>query len=189
MTEYLLHRWLGHHPRSRSRFTREHLKHHRLGNDFGPWREKLLLAAVVVAPLSVVSVAVAGTTLGLTFTVSFVGTWLAYEALHRDLHVRAPLTRVGRFLRQHHMHHHHVDPRVNHGVSTPLWDLCFGTWRTAGRIRIHQRKAPVWLLSAPADAVWRDDYEVIPSPAPVHSESPAADHGQPVPAEARALDT
>jgi sterol desaturase/sphingolipid hydroxylase (fatty acid hydroxylase superfamily) len=81
--------------------------------------------------------------------------------VHRDLHVRAPLTAFGRFLRFHHMHHHHTDARTNHGVTSAVWDLVWRTHRTADRIRVPAKKAPLWMLDPPPGASWAEDYEII----------------------------
>ena len=58
--------------------------------------------------------------------------YLAYEAAHwRTHHPRpGPGGRLSRALRRHHLRHHFGDPRSNFGISSPLWDLVFRTWRT-----------------------------------------------------------
>ena len=58
--------------------------------------------------------------------------YLAYEAAHlRTHHVRPGRGgRLSRALRRHHLRHHFGDPRHNFGISSPLWDLVFRTWRT-----------------------------------------------------------
>ncbi len=56
--------------------------------------------------------------------------YLAYEAAHWQIHHgtrRGPLTRA---LRRHHLRHHLTDPAHNFGISSPLWDLVFRTWRS-----------------------------------------------------------
>lgn len=55
--------------------------------------------------------------------------YLAYELLHWRLHHAAPRTAPGRALRRHHQRHHHGDGRSNFGISSPLWDLVFRTYR------------------------------------------------------------
>lgn len=160
LAEYLLHRWVGHSPTSQLAFAREHREHHRQRQYFAPWSAKLQLAALVLGVMGLLILPLFGGT-AFVFLVSFVGTWLVYEAIHRDLHVRAPLSPVGRFLRRHHMRHHHVDPRTNHGVTSPLWDLAFGTLRPAERVRIAAGKAPYWLAEGAPDAPWRADYELV----------------------------
>ena len=160
LAEYLLHRFLGHGPYPKIPFTREHLEHHRHREWFAPWRTKLQLAVVVLGGLTLLGVPLVGLTLAFTFVASFVGTYLVYEAIHRDLHVRAPRSALGRFLRRHHMLHHHMDPRLNHGVTTPLWDIALGTLRPSPRVRIPASKAPWWLVRC-TDPVILADYELV----------------------------
>lgn len=56
--------------------------------------------------------------------------YLVYEATHWQVHHRRPRGRLGRALRRHHLRHHFGDDRHNFGISSPLWDLVFRTWRT-----------------------------------------------------------
>jgi sterol desaturase/sphingolipid hydroxylase (fatty acid hydroxylase superfamily) len=56
--------------------------------------------------------------------------YLAYEAAHWQIHHGRPRHALGRALRRHHLRHHFGDDRHNFGVSSPLWDLVFRTWRT-----------------------------------------------------------
>jgi sterol desaturase/sphingolipid hydroxylase (fatty acid hydroxylase superfamily) len=55
--------------------------------------------------------------------------YLAYELLHWRLHHVTPRTGLARALRRHHQRHHHGDGRSNFGISSPLWDLVFRTYR------------------------------------------------------------
>jgi sterol desaturase/sphingolipid hydroxylase (fatty acid hydroxylase superfamily) len=38
-----------------------------------------------------------------------------------------------------------VDARTNHGVTSPLWDVVFGTYRAPGTIRVPSRLCMSWL--------------------------------------------
>lgn len=160
LAEYLLHRWVGHSSTSRLAFAREHREHHRQRQYFAPWSAKLQLAGLVLAVLGMVILPAFGPT-AFVFLASFIGTWLVYEGIHRDLHVRAPRTAVGRFLRRHHMRHHHVDPTTNHGVTSPIWDIVFGTLRSSARVRIAGGKAPYWLADAPEGAPCRAGFDIV----------------------------
>jgi sterol desaturase/sphingolipid hydroxylase (fatty acid hydroxylase superfamily) len=145
--EYALHRFLGHEARFSSRFKAEHLKHHRHGDYFAGASGKLLAAVPAAATLF------AGTLL-LTrraacagaFTSGFLGCYLLYEGLHKRLHTHAPRSRLGLALRKHHLLHHFVDARVNHGVTTRLFDRLLGTLRTQERVPVPAASAPRWLM-------------------------------------------
>ncbi|HMV65408.1 MAG TPA: sterol desaturase family protein [Myxococcota bacterium] len=62
-----------------------------------------------------------------------IGAYVAYEALHYSHHHRRPRTALGRWLRERHLRHHHVDPTRNFGISSPLWDVALGTGLPAAR--------------------------------------------------------
>jgi dihydroceramide fatty acyl 2-hydroxylase len=70
------------------------------------------------------------------FFAFFLVGYLIYDYLHLALH-RGPLpTRWGRRLRRQHLLHHHATPEARWGVSSPLWDLVFGTAGTSDRLTI-----------------------------------------------------
>lgn len=61
------------------------------------------------------------------FFACFVVGYLIYDYTHFAVHHFRPVTRFGKMLKHHHMQHHFVDPNSRFGVSSPLWDLVFGT--------------------------------------------------------------
>jgi len=67
------------------------------------------------------------------------------EILRRREHVTAGVGLHGRWARRHHFYHHFDDARFNHGVTSPLWDLLMGTYRTAEVITIPPRLMMPWL--------------------------------------------
>lgn len=56
----------------------------------------------------------------------FIG-YILYEWVHFGAHCFLPTSRTGKFLRKYHLQHHHKCPDRQFGVTTPLWDLVFGT--------------------------------------------------------------
>lgn len=50
-----------------------------------------------------------------------------YEAVHYRIHFRRPRNRVERYLRARHLRHHRGVADGYLGVTSPLWDLFFGT--------------------------------------------------------------
>ena len=153
LAEYLIHRWMGHDRRfRRSRFGREHTRHHAEGSYFAPNRAKLGFAAVVAVVVGAPAIALAGLH-GLAWTVGLLGWYGGYELLHRRAHTHAGIGRYGRWLRRHHFHHHFVDPRTNHGVTSPLWDLVFGTYRPPSVIPVPPRLRMIWLCDPATGAV------------------------------------
>lgn len=151
--EYVIHRWLGHDGRFRGNpFGVEHVRHHAEGNYFAPTPKKLAVAALVGLALGIPA-ALLGGAVGVAWIAGLLAAYGIYEAFHRLEHVHPGLTRYGRWARAHHFHHHFVDPRVNHGVTSPLWDLVFGTYRPFAVIPVPRRLAMPWLVDPRTGAV------------------------------------
>ncbi|HUQ03912.1 MAG TPA: sterol desaturase family protein [Kofleriaceae bacterium] len=144
--EYVIHRWLGHDRRFRGNpFGKEHLRHHVEGDYFAASWKKAIFAVVVSTIMGVPAVLLAGV-YGAAWVAGFVAFYAAYEVLHRREHTHAGIGPYGRWARRHHFHHHFVDGRANHGVTSPLWDLAFGTYRQPAVIPVPQRLCMAWLL-------------------------------------------
>ncbi len=145
--EYVIHRWMGHDRRfKRTPFGVEHIRHHIEGNYFAATYKKVLVAAIVAPVVAVPAVAVAGWTCGLLYVAGFIAFYGVYELLHRREHTHAGFGWYGRFLRRHHFHHHFVDGRKNHGVTTPLWDFVFGTYQHPSQIKVPRKLCMPWLI-------------------------------------------
>jgi sterol desaturase/sphingolipid hydroxylase (fatty acid hydroxylase superfamily) len=136
LLEYLLHRFAFH--MKGPLFGKRHLAHHanlqkkRLA--VAPWQSMVGGAALhwlVLWPL----LGVASTAI---FFVGFIGGYAAYEWVHFATHYVVPKTAVGRYLRAYHLAHHHRTPKARFGVTSPLWDVVFGTYAP-----VPKGKAPV----------------------------------------------
>ena len=126
LMEYVLHRWLGHDPRTRpNAFATEHVRHHGEGNYFAPAWKKGAAAVVTTAVLAGPAVWIAGASAGMAYVLGFVGMYLGYEVMHRREHTHPGFGPYARWARRHHFHHHFTNPKVNHGVTTPIWDFVF----------------------------------------------------------------
>ena len=53
--------------------------------------------------------------------------YIAYEAIHLRIHSARRGGRLLQALRRHHFYHHFNNDRVCFGVTSPLWDLIFGS--------------------------------------------------------------
>ena len=147
LAEYTLHRGFGHRKGARNPFSVEHLKHHATVTWFAPTWKKSLAALFVLGVTAPALVAWQGV-VGLVAAVSFTGTYVTYEVLHRRLHTHAGRTRYGRWARRHHLHHHFSRPRLNHGVTSPLWDWVFGTLEVPSTVQVPKSLALPWMLDA-----------------------------------------
>jgi sterol desaturase/sphingolipid hydroxylase (fatty acid hydroxylase superfamily) len=146
LLEYVIHRWMGHDRRfRRTPFGVEHVRHHAQGDYFAPTWKKLLLAAALTALLSLPAALLVGAAPGLAYVVGLMAFYGVYEVSHRREHTHAGIGPYARWARRHHFHHHFVDPRSNHGVTTPLWDMVFGTYQRAGTIPVPARMCMPWL--------------------------------------------
>lgn len=61
-----------------------------------------------------------------------------YEFLHYQAHHLSPRLGVFRYLKKYHLLHHHQSSALRFGVTSPLFDYLFGTFRSA-----HQNRTPV----------------------------------------------
>ncbi len=140
--EYVIHRWLGHDRRlvKKTPFGHEHTAHHSRGDYFAPWWKKALAAVAATALVAPPAVLLAGPA-GWAFVAGFVGFYGAYELVHRLEHVWAGVGPYGRWARRHHFYHHFHDPSMNHGVTSPIWDLVFRTYVRPERIRVPEKLA------------------------------------------------
>ena len=144
--EYVIHRWMGHDRRfHKTPFGREHVRHHIEGNYFAPTWKKLIVAAVLTALLSVPAVLLVGATPGLAYVMGLMIFYGVYEVSHRREHTHPGFGPYGRWARRHHFHHHFVDGKSNHGVTSPLWDVVFGTYRKPSTIKVPPQLCMSWL--------------------------------------------
>jgi sterol desaturase/sphingolipid hydroxylase (fatty acid hydroxylase superfamily) len=127
-------------------FGHEHTRHHSEGDYFAPTWKKALVSLVAVPVIGALVALGVGPALGLVYAVAFVSMYATYEWLHRRMHTHRGVGGYGRFVRRHHFHHHFGNPRTNHGVTSPIWDLLFGTYEAPGRIRVPAKLKMSWLV-------------------------------------------
>ncbi len=178
-SEYAIHRFVGHGPK-RTRptglaqwltpgglaasFNEEHLAHHTDPAYFAPDSQKLIAAAAVTGVTATLGSLVIGPRRAISFALGLGSMYLGYEVLHRRIHTHPPKGRYSRWLRRHHLFHHHKTPRQNHGVTTPLWDRIVGTEvKVEERIRVPRRVAPAWMVDESGELrpEHAADYELV----------------------------
>lgn len=146
LTEYVMHRFLGHDRRTMPNpFATEHTRHHSEGDYFAPSWKKGTFATAVAAVLVVVGTPLVGALFAGAFAGGFVTLYVAYELVHRRAHTHEGIGGYGRWLRRHHFHHHFENPKANHGVTSPIWDVVFGTYEAPVHIRVPRKLAMRWL--------------------------------------------
>ena len=162
-SEYALHNWYGHKAKGKNEFSREHLSHHTDTTYFAAnWKKAL--ATIKLSPLIFILMSyLSGLFYGSIFTFGFLITYLTYEILHRRIHTHEPKNFYSRFIRKHHAYHHFSNPRYNHGVTSPIWDIIFRTYKKSEIIRVPENNAMKWLFDKNGSIKheYKKDYELI----------------------------
>jgi sterol desaturase/sphingolipid hydroxylase (fatty acid hydroxylase superfamily) len=132
--EYILHRYVFHWTNDTAWGRRTHFLLHGVHHDYPNDKDRLVMPLLTSAPLAVIFyalfVGMLGRTLGEPVFAGFTVGYLFYDGTHYFVHHFVPTGRWGKFLRRHHLTHHHADHEGGFGVSTPLWDLVFRTMPT-----------------------------------------------------------
>lgn len=132
--EYVLHRWIFHWTNETAWGRRLHFLLHGVHHACPSDKDRLVMPLPTSIPLSFVFYgtfyAFMGTAVADAFFVGFVVGYLFYDGTHYYVHHFRPTSRWGKFLRRHHMTHHHADHDGGFGVSSPLWDFVFRTMPT-----------------------------------------------------------
>lgn len=163
--EYMIHRFWGHSKKKKTLnpFTPEHRRHHAEFNYFAPAWKKGLAAVVVLAVLTLLVGLPFGWVNGFVYALGVAGMYVVYEAIHSLAHKRPPINAYGRWFRMHHFYHHFRSPKSNHGVSSPLWDLVFGTYVKVDQVTVPGRGIPLrWLFTTDGEVKpqFSNDYRV-----------------------------
>jgi len=140
--EYLMHRFAMHELRGKGLASREHLRHHAERDSILEkwpiaWTGIIVVGLLVLRPLG-----------GLPLGLGWIAGYGTYDLLHFRAHRAAPRNAYGRWLRKHHFSHHFHAPMKNFGVTTPVWDIVFGTRVKVPVVRVPRRLAMVWLVDA-----------------------------------------
>jgi len=130
--EYVIHRFTFHmNPRNRAQVVMAYLihgVHHAYPEDSRRW----VMPLTVTLPVGAIIFGLLWLALGSPAFAAFAGVmhgYLAYDTMHHRLHSRPMRSRLGIYLRKHHLQHHYSTPERNFGVSSPLWDFVFRTTR------------------------------------------------------------
>ncbi len=142
LAEYFLHRYVFHWVNDTPRGKRIHFLLHGVHHDFPNDKDRLVMPLLTSVPFAIIFyslfVFLMGTRLAEPFFAGFVIGYLGYDGTHYAVHHFKPRTRLGKWVRRHHMLHHHNDHEGGFGVSTPLWDLVFRTMPKTKREKLGQ---------------------------------------------------
>jgi sterol desaturase/sphingolipid hydroxylase (fatty acid hydroxylase superfamily) len=136
LAEYFLHRFLFHYrprtPQEERIFFLFHGVHHAQPQD----KTRLVMPFPVSIPLAALFYGLFYLTLAVLLKApqwvnplmaGFIIGYLAYDLTHYATHHFPMRSPIGKYLKRHHMMHHYKDEYTRFGVSSPLWDLVFGT--------------------------------------------------------------
>jgi 4-hydroxysphinganine ceramide fatty acyl 2-hydroxylase len=133
-TEYIFHRFFLHMPPPpweplRKLHARIHWQHHQTPADL-PW---LFVPSwgtpSLIAIAALVGYALGGWDLAIVAALGDAITLVHYELTHFAAHVPyRPRTRIGAFMKRHHLLHHFKNERYWFGVTNPVFDVLLGTW-------------------------------------------------------------
>lgn len=147
LLEYVLHRWVFHFvPNPASEFQRDlafliHGVHHDWPYDPDRLVMPPVVAAVLAFAIGFPLRALLGPALFPGAFAGLVAGYVWYDLTHYAVHHRPQRTAFGRMQRRNHLVHHFAQPEARYGVTTPIWDLCFGTYpaSTKGGAEEHAR--------------------------------------------------
>lgn len=132
LAEYVLHRWVFHWTNEAAWGKRIHFLLHGVHHDFPNDKDRLVMPLLTSVPLAVIFyslfyVGLGGVRLAEPLFAGFAVGYLCYDGTHYAVHHFKQTSRFGRYVKRHHMLHHHADHDGGFGVSTPLWDVVFRT--------------------------------------------------------------
>ncbi|HTG94655.1 MAG TPA: sterol desaturase family protein [Pyrinomonadaceae bacterium] len=136
--EYGLHRFIFHYS-ARSSLGRKlvyaaHLSHHENPKAPSKFLPGFVLSAPVATAYWLLLYLASGSAHFATYLLIGVGVgYITYQLLHFQAHHLRPRLRVFRYLQTYHMLHHYRTPELRFGVTSPLIDLVFGTFRPLRR--------------------------------------------------------
>ncbi|MCS6904323.1 MAG: sterol desaturase family protein [Bacteroidia bacterium] len=138
-TEYVLHRFLFHHPFHSKLGKRFHFIMHGVHHQYPQDPLRLVMPPSVSIPLAFFFYYLFNFFLGesyiLAFYPGFVTGYLIYDMLHfafHHFHFTNPYLQT---LKTHHMKHHYLDSKSGFGVSSKLWDYIFLTHQFRKKIK------------------------------------------------------
>jgi sterol desaturase/sphingolipid hydroxylase (fatty acid hydroxylase superfamily) len=133
--EYVLHRYVFHYVGPRLWQRRMHFVLHGVHHDFPQDADRLVMPLGASIPLGIAFYTlfrvVCGPVPADPLFIGFGLGYLAYDGTHYAIHHFRMSSRWGKWIKRHHMVHHHTGENARWGVSSPLWDWVFGTMGTS----------------------------------------------------------
>jgi len=134
LLEYVMHRFIFHYD-ARSRLVRKFLYHAHVAHHEDPLggsgvSSSLIMGLPIGAACWFLAWAATGSWVaGFWVFIGLAAGFFGYKWVHFQCHHRRSRLRILRYLRHYHLLHHYKTPELRFGVTTPLFDLLFGTFR------------------------------------------------------------
>jgi 4-hydroxysphinganine ceramide fatty acyl 2-hydroxylase len=131
LTEYLLHRFFFHLKPSNKVKERIYFMVHGVHHDYPNDTRRLVMVPSVSIPLAILFFWLFSILIGKVFVFAFfpgfLTGYLFYDMAHYATHHFSMNSRIGSYIKKHHMRHHYQSSKKYFGVSSPLWDFIFRT--------------------------------------------------------------
>lgn len=131
LTEYVIHRFIFHYEPKSAWGRRIHFLTHGVHHDYPNDSLRLVMVPAISVPLAILFYSLfyllMGPALTAPFFAGFVTGYLLYDMIHYATHHAPMKSKLGLWLKHHHVRHHYQDYQRGYGVSSPLWDVIFGT--------------------------------------------------------------
>lgn len=131
LTEYTLHRYVFHYEPKSSWGKYLHFMMHGVHHDYPNDSKRLVMPPAVSIPLALLFYGLFTLILGSTyvppFFAGFILGYILYDEIHYATHHAPMKFGLWQKMKHHHVLHHYHDPEKGFGVSSPLWDIVFGT--------------------------------------------------------------
>ena len=136
LTEYLMHRFVFHYDPKSERMQQIFFLFHGVHHAQPQLKTRLVMPPVVSIPTAVIFYALFSLIFGVLLNAyhlvapifsGFIAGYLAYDMIHYATHHWPLRWRYLKYLKRYHMMHHFKTPAARFGVSSPVWDVVFGT--------------------------------------------------------------
>jgi len=140
LIEYVLHRFIFHYD-ARSRLARKilyqaHISHHETPEAIKKHFASLLLSTPISAAYWLLGWIITGSVASASYLfIGMAAGYFSYQWVHFQCHHRKSRVRVLKYLRRYHLLHHFKTPELRFGVTSPFFDMAFGTFRPVTRRR------------------------------------------------------
>lgn len=131
LVEYLLHRFVFHYQPKSGWGKQLHFTMHGVHHDYPNDSTRLVMAPAISIPLAFffyfTTQMIAGNMVTPAIFAGQVFGYICYDTLHYATHHLPMKSGALAWLKKHHLRHHYGDDTTGYGVTSPLWDIVFGT--------------------------------------------------------------